>query len=182
MRHGACPWWVAYTFDNPLRRFFHDPEKILGPYVGRGMTVLDAGCGLGYFSIGLARLVGEEGLVIAADVQEKMLKAVVRRARKVGLADRIRIHKSEPENLGVDSLVDFILAFWMVHEAPDAETLFRQFRACLNPEGKVLIAEPKIHVSSKDFQRLLSLAKASGLNLCETPSIRLSRSAVLTPL
>jgi len=26
-----CPWWLAYTFDNPLRRFLHDPATLLSP-------------------------------------------------------------------------------------------------------------------------------------------------------
>jgi len=53
MGDHICPWWFAYTFDNPFRRFFHNPEKMLGSYVSRGMTVLDVGCGMGFFSIGL---------------------------------------------------------------------------------------------------------------------------------
>jgi hypothetical protein len=30
---GICPWWLTYTFDNPLRKLFQDPFKILSPYV-----------------------------------------------------------------------------------------------------------------------------------------------------
>ena len=81
-----CPWWIAYTFDNPFRRIFHNPEKMLGSYVSKGMTVLDVGCGMGFFSIGLARLVGDTGCVIAADVQSKMLGVMQRRSEKAGVA------------------------------------------------------------------------------------------------
>jgi hypothetical protein len=35
----VCPWWGGYFIDNPLRRLFHNPEKIVGPYVQPGMTV-----------------------------------------------------------------------------------------------------------------------------------------------
>ena len=55
---GACTWWIAYTFDNPLRRLIHKPQKILGNYIKEGMTVMDLGCGMGHFSIGMAGLVG----------------------------------------------------------------------------------------------------------------------------
>ena len=51
MGDHICPWWLAYTFDNPFRHFFHNPEKMLGSYVAKGMTVLDVGCGMGFFSI-----------------------------------------------------------------------------------------------------------------------------------
>jgi len=50
--------------------------------------------------------------------------------------------------------------------------------ACLKPDGRILIAEPRFHVSAKHFEETVGLARASGLNLCETPAIKLSRSAV----
>ena len=179
MADNICPWWLAYTFDNPLRRSFHRHEKIFGPYVAEGMTVLDVGCGMGFFSIGLAKLVGNNGCVIAADVQQKILNVLENRAEKAGVANRIRIHKCEPNKLGVESTVDFILAFWMVHEVPNTTIFFRQLRSCLRPSGKVLIAEPRFHVSSSRFHEILVSAQVSGLNLCETPFFRFSRCAVL---
>ena len=174
-----CPWWLAYTFDNPFRHFFHNPEKMLGSYVAKGMTVLDVGCGMGFFSIGLAKLVGDKGCVIAADVQPEMLNTLEKRAEKAGRSDRICIHRSELNKLGVETTVDFILAFWMVHEVPDTTIFFRQIRSCLKPNGRILIAEPKFHVSLKRFQEIIVSAQESGLNLCETPCLRFSRSAVL---
>ncbi|MGD8993465.1 MAG: methyltransferase domain-containing protein [Desulfobacterales bacterium] len=173
-----CPWWFGYTFDNRLRYLFHRPQKILAQYVASGMTVLDVGCGMGFFSIGLARLVGDTGCVIAADVQAKMLAAMLKRSEKAGVADIIRPHKSEPNNLGINTPVDFILAFWMVHEVFSPQKFFQQMVECLNPDGKLLVAEPRFHVSSKRFQEIVDLAEASGLTYCENPKIKLSRSAV----
>jgi len=181
MSENICPWWLAYTFDNPLRRLFHKPQKILESYVTEGMTVLDLGCGMGFFSIGLAKLVGSQGRVIAADVQQKMLNILIRRAEKAGISDRISLHRSEPDDLGLDIPVDFILAFWMAHEVPDTDNFFRQIRLCLKATGKVVIAEPKFHVSAKRFQEILESAQWSGLNCRERLSVRFSRSAVLQP-
>jgi len=133
----------------------------------------------GLFSIGIAKLVGDKGCVIAADIQQKMLNTLEKRAEKTGILDRIRIHRCEPNTLGVETTVDFILAFWMVHEVPDTNIFFRQIRSCLKSNGRILIAEPKFHVSLKRFQEILVSAQESGLNLCETPCLRFSRSAVL---
>ena len=179
MSGHICPWWFSYTFDNPLRRFFHNPEKILGPYVAEGMTVLDVGCGMGFFSIGLAKLVGNKGFVIAVDVQQKMLNALEKRAEKAGVLHRIRIHRCESNKLGVEGPVDFILAFWMLHEVPDLNLFLHQARSCLKPNGKMLISEPKFHVSSKRFREILVSAEKSGLKQGEALCLRFSRSAVL---
>ena len=178
MGDHVCPWWLAYTFDNSFRRIFHNPEKMLGSYVSKGMTVLDVGCGMGFFSIGLARLVGDMGCVIVADVQPKMLGVMQKRSEKAGVSSIIRLHKSEPNNLGVDTPVDFILAFWMLHEVPSPKLFFHQIRTCLKSNGRILIVEPKLHVSSKRFQETADLAQESGLNFCETPSIKFSRSVI----
>lgn len=179
MGDHICPWWLAYTFDNPFRHFFHNPEKMLGSYVAKGMTVLDVGCGMGFFSIGLAKIVGDKGCVIAADVQPKMLRALEKRSEKVGVSNIIHLHRSEPNKLGVSTPVDFILAFWMVHEVPDPKIFFHQIRSCLKSNGRILIAEPKFHVSLKRFQEMLVSAQESGLKFCEIPYLRFSRSAVL---
>ena len=85
---NICPWWLCPTFDNPLRRLIQDPDRILAGLVQPGETALDIGCGMGYFSIPLARLVGPEGKVICVDLQEQMLAGVRRRAERAGVADR----------------------------------------------------------------------------------------------
>ena len=49
MMPHVCPWWAGYFIDNRVRRLLHNPEKIVGPYVKSGMTVMDVGCGDGAF-------------------------------------------------------------------------------------------------------------------------------------
>ena len=90
MAGHVCPWWsVPFTINTPLRRLLHDPQKIVGPYVKPGMTVMDVGCGVGWFSIPMARMVGDHGKVIAVDLQQQMLDMLRRRAEKAGVAARI---------------------------------------------------------------------------------------------
>ena len=88
-KERVCPWWLAWTFDNPLRPLIHKPEAIVGPYMQEGMTVADIGCGMGYFSIAMAKSVGERGMVIAVDLQQKMLDLMQTRAGRAGVARRI---------------------------------------------------------------------------------------------
>jgi len=175
----VCPWWLCFTFDNPLRRLIHDPESILGSYVRSGDTVLDVGPGMGYFTIPLAGLVGPSGLVIAADVQQRMLDALLRRARRRGIADRIQTHLTSPESIEIHQKVDFVLAFWVVHEVSDQDRFFKQVKDILKPSRCLLLAEPVIHVTRRMFSRTLDAAKEMGLTVIENPRIAFSHSALL---
>ncbi len=179
MSGHVCPWWGGYLIDNPLRRLLHNPERILRPYVRPGMTAMDAGCGRGMFSIVLAEMVGPEGRVIAVDLQPQMLDALRRRAEKAGLIDRIQLHNCQPDSLGIQTPVDFAMAFAMIHEVHDARRLLTEIAACLKPGGKLFFAEPRLHVPAQAFQATLTAARDSGLDLCDEPPIRLCRAAVL---
>lgn len=176
----VCPWWLIHTFDNRLRRMFEDPEQVVAGLVGPGQTALDIGCGIGYFTLPLARLVGPQGLVIAADLQEKMLAGVQKRAERAGLISRIRLHTCRPETLGLNEPVDFILAHWMVHEVPDKERFLREVYALLKPGAAFLMVEPRGHVSRSAFDRTVALARQAGLTFVADPKVGLSRAALFT--
>lgn len=172
----VCPWWLIRTFDNPLRRLIQDPDRILSGLVAPGQIAADIGCGIGYFTIPLARLVGPAGRVLAVDLQEKMLAGVRRRAVKAGVADRIRLCPATPGGLGVDEPVDFVLTFYMVHEAPDQERFCRQIHAILKPGGTWLLVEPVMHVGSGSFEKTLGHARNAGFAPLSRPPITLSRT------
>ncbi len=180
MKEHVCPWWFAYSFDNPLRRLLHPPEKLLAAWVRPGMTVIDVGCGIGHFSIGMARMVGPGGRVIAADLQERALAIVERRARRAGLADRITTRRCGADSCGVAGPVDFALAFWMLHETPSAEDFCRQIAGALAPGGRFLVAEPAFHVDAAAFAAELAAAARAGLNVIERPRVRASRAALFS--
>jgi len=175
----TCPWWLLFTFDNPLRKLVHDPQKILRPYVKQDDAVLGVGCGMGFFTLGLAELVGQDGQVIAADLQEQMLAGLQKRAEKAGLRERIQLCKSTPDEIGVDEAVHFALAFWMVHEVRQPTLFMRQIHKLLVPGGKFLIVEPIIHVTGRAFGQTVFLAEDAGYRVVDQPKIRVSRAVLL---
>jgi ubiquinone/menaquinone biosynthesis C-methylase UbiE len=178
----VCPWWGGFFIDNPLRRLLHSPEKIVGPYVRPGMAVMDVGCGMGLFSIAMAKMAGDQGRVIAVDLQQEMLDVLRRRAERVGVADRIETHKCQQDRLGVDAQADFALAFMMVHEVPDQRRLLGEIHDCLKPGGKLLVAEPKIHVPVRTFSQEVATAEEAGLRPVETPRVHGCRAVVFEKL
>jgi ubiquinone/menaquinone biosynthesis C-methylase UbiE len=176
----VCPWWLAYTFDNPVRKLFHRPQKLLAPYLAAGMRAMDVGCGMGYFSIAIAKMVGNRGKVFCVDLQRKMLEITEKRARRAKIDGRMVFCRCEPDYLGITEKVDFILNFWMVHEVNDQKAFFSQLQSNLNSTGKILVVEPKIHVAAADFQHTLKIARSAGLQISEQPVIRFSHAALFS--
>jgi ubiquinone/menaquinone biosynthesis C-methylase UbiE len=176
----VCPWQHVRTFDNLLRPLIHNPRKLFGPYVRRGMTVLDVGCGRGFASLGLARQVGDNGLVISADLQPQMLEMVKERAAKAGLSSRIRVHRCEASRVGVQEKLDFAVAFWMVHEVPDERAFLSEIFGLLKPGGRLFVAEPKIHTSRPDFEQLVQKSQNVGFVVSDRPHVFLSRAVLLS--
>ncbi len=182
MNDHVCPWWIGYLLASPVRALLQDPRAIVGPHVRPGVTVLDVGCAMGFFSLPMARAVGPGGRVVCVDVQRRMIDTLRRRARRRGLSERIDARVCRGTDLGIDDLagaVDFALAFAVVHEVPDVAALMRQLSAVLVPGGVVLLAEPAGHVSSAELDEELRLASLAGLEVTSRPRIRRSSSALL---
>lgn len=175
----VCPWWLIWTFDNPLRRLLQPPERVLAGLVRPGDHCLDLGCGIGYFTIPMAEMAGPTGSVTAVDVQPRMLEGVERRATRRRLESRVRLHLSDGRRLEVAQPVDFALAFWMLHEVPDQDVLLRAVFAALKHGGRFLVAEPKGHVNGAEFRASVERSVAAGFSLLAQPGVRFSRAALL---
>jgi ubiquinone/menaquinone biosynthesis C-methylase UbiE len=176
----VCPWWLCFTFDNIFRRMIHDPVKILQPYIKEGDRILDIGPGMGYFTIPMAKMAGTGGHVTAIDLQEKMLAAIKKLAQRAQVEKRIDLQVCSPDSLGIKDKVDFILAFWMVHEVPDKPRFLSELYATLKDKGTFLLAEPNIHTTKKYFAELVKTALQAGFRVAAEPEIFLSRTVLLS--
>jgi ubiquinone/menaquinone biosynthesis C-methylase UbiE len=180
--HHVCPWWLGYFLCCPLRKLMENPEKMLGPHVQPGMTVVEPGCGMGYFTLPLARMVGPDGHVVCVDVENRMIRRLMKRAHKAGLADRIESRICRDSDLGLqdwEGKVDLVVAIHVVHEVPDERAFLKQAYDLLKPASRLLVVEPKGHVDAQAFQTTLVHARQAGFKVLEPPKLRKELTALL---
>jgi len=179
-RSRVCPVELANSLDSRIRRWLQNPHRILSPYVKEGMKVLDVGCGPGFFSVELAKMVGAGGKVFSVDLQEGMLQKLRNKIYGTPLEQIIQLIKCEKDKIVVPEKVDVILAFYMVHEVPDKDKLFSTLKNILKDRGEFLIVEPKLfHVSKKEFASTIKKAEAVGFKVSEGAKLAFSFSSVL---
>lgn len=178
-KHRVCPVEKAGILDFGLRRLLQNPGKVLRPHIREGMIVLDLGCGPGFFTLEMARLVGKTGLVVAADLQQGMLDILKKKLAASELAGRVKFNLSRPEGTGLAERFDFIMVFYMLHEVPDQARFLAEIRSLLKPGGQVLLAEPKWHVTREEFLAAIAVMEQAGFAVLERPKIHFSRVVVI---
>ena len=172
MAERVCPVWVGYLLASPVRKLFENPKKILGEYIKEGMTVLDLGSAMGFFSIPAARMVGPKGKVICIDVQEKMIEKLKKRTQRAGILDRIGTIVCDENSLKLTDYtnkIDFAFAFAVIHEVSNVDSFFSETYKALKSNTKFFIAEPKGHVTVEDFKKTVSIAEQNGFKVIDKP-------------
>ncbi len=178
----VCPAWAGPLLCCPVRRLFEPPETLLGDHVKPGMTVLEPGCGMGYFTLPVARMTGPAGRVVAVDLQPKMIEGLTRRARRAGLLDRIEAVACADGDLGLagrSGFVDLAVVIHVLHEVRDRQPFLEQLFDALRPGGRLLLLEPKGHVSRETLDAGLALAQRAGFRPVDEPAHRRSHGALL---
>ena len=128
----------------------------------------------------MAKSVGPGGRVVAADLQPEMLDKVRRKAIRHQVDERMEFHQCQSTKIGYNGKVDFILAYYMVHETQDHYRFFEQVRRLLKPGGIFLVVEPPFHVTQKAFITTLGLAERAGFVILDRPKRKGGKSALLS--
>ena len=179
--HLVCPMRVAGLLDSKFRKVFHNPNKILKPYIKKNITALDIGCGPGVFSIEIVELLEGTGKVISVDMQEGMLEIIKRKITGKSIEKNIILHKCTPANINVKEKIDFVLMFYVVHEVPNKENLFNEVLPLINKNGLIMIVEPGL-ISKNEFNGIISFIKSKGFDEYNKLKIPLSKGIVLRKL
>lgn len=175
----VCPLSHAGKLTSWLRRMVHNPDKIISGFVKPGNVVMDIGCGPGFFSTELAKIVGIEGVVFAIDLQREMLDLARNNAQRAGVDSQMIFHQCSQDQLGLTDKADFILIFWVLHEIPNKDKIFAQLSNGITEKGTILISEPLVHVRKREFMEIYDLARRHQLDAEPYKGIPLSRSMIL---
>ena len=140
-----------------------------------GQTVCDMGCGNGFYTLKMAKLVGEKGRVLAVDIQPEMLSLLDKQIKRRHL-DNIEPILSTPIDPRLpEGKVDLILIVDVYHEFSYPEHMLRAMRKSLKPTGRIALAEFRLedptvpikllHKMSKE--QILAEYKPNGFKLVE---------------
>ncbi|MFO7172929.1 MAG: methyltransferase domain-containing protein [Bacillota bacterium] len=129
----------------PDRRQWLDPLRILGLLDLRvGMTLLDVGCGPGYFALEAARMVAPAGKVYGVDVSEEMVARLRERAAAAGVENLVPVLAEEEDEYPVPSAsCDAALLVDVYHEVDPASGFLGEIRRILKPGAHVLVVDWK---------------------------------------
>ena len=128
--------------DNPERRKMMPPEVMLEKlHLQKGDIVADVGCGIGYFSIPAAVIVGEMGKVYAMDISDEMLKEVQERAKVNNVANIEMVNTLENSLLVADESITYAFICNVLHETENVSNFLEEVKRVLVVMGKLAIIE-----------------------------------------
>jgi SAM-dependent methyltransferase len=110
-----------------------------------------------------------------------MLDGLVKRARRKGVDNVIEARLCSQDGLGLDDLAgtaELVIAIHVVHETTYPQRLLAECAAALQPGGRLLIAEPRGHVSEAEFAETTGFVESLGMAGQTVPAIRKSWTAV----
>lgn len=146
-----CPAWLAWIVnqDNPFFKNYRAASILNCLQLREGMQVLDFGCGAGRLTIPLAKSVGNEGKVTAADIQPEMLAMARAKADREKLNNIEYLQAAAGDGKLAKEAYDRALLVTVLGEVRDKLALLREIHASLKPAGWLCVTEV---IADPDFQ------------------------------
>jgi len=124
-----------------LRQWLMNPVKTLrGADIQTGQTVLEVGCGTGFFTIPAANMIGDEGCLVAMDALSDFIKQVSKKVQSADLKN-VRVLKRDALNTGLDAAsIDTVLLFGVLPwPALPLNLLLPEMHRVMKPEGSLAV-------------------------------------------
>lgn len=140
-----------------------------------GMVVCDMGCGNGFYSLTMAKLVAPEGKVLAVDIQPEMLHLLELRAKDEGVTNIEPVLSTIIDPKLPKESVDLLLMVDVYHEFSHPQLMLERIRESLKPDGLIALLEYReedrtvpikpLHKMSK--RQIMKEYKANGFQLAK---------------
>lgn len=105
------------------------------------MTLLDVGCGPGFFTFPACRIVGKPGEVLACDTSPAMLRAAREKVKETGIGNLILKKSKDPGIPFPDKCADIAMLGFVLHETASIKRFFSEVRRVLRPGGWAVVME-----------------------------------------
>jgi ubiquinone/menaquinone biosynthesis C-methylase UbiE len=169
MHYAGAPWLMRES-----RQREEDCETLLAALkIQPGQTVCDMGCGNGFYTLPMAKLVGEGGKLLAVDIQPEMLHMLNERAKAEGLKNIALITGTQTDPQLEPESVDLILLVDVYHEFSHPRQMLAAMHKALKPEGRIALAEFRLEDRNVPIKRLHKMSKKQILREYEANGFRL---------
>jgi len=169
MHYAGAPWLMRES-----RQREEDCETLLAALkVQPGQTVCDMGCGNGFYTLPLAKQVGEGGKVLAVDIQPEMLRLLDERAKEEGIENIELITGTQIDPQLAPGSVDLILLVDVYHEFSHPRQMLEAMHRALKPTGRIALAEFRLEDRNVPIKRLHKMSKKQILREYEASGFRL---------
>ena len=110
--------------------------------VRRGDTVLDIAGGTGDLTAKFSRIVGPEGTVVLADINDSMLRVGRDRLTDLGIVNNVKFSQADVQYLPFpDNSFDVITIAFGLRNVTDKDLALRSMLRVLKPGGRLLVLE-----------------------------------------
>ncbi|WP_455209229.1 class I SAM-dependent methyltransferase [Kaarinaea lacus] len=151
-RSLACPASFSWLLENPYMKAVAGPELVFRRmHLEPGMKLLDVGSGPGRLALPAAKFVGEQGEVVALDIQARMLEKLQSRAKVMGISNLRIIHGAAGSGKTDQHYFDRVLLVTVLGEIPNKQQALQEIFRALKKGGVLSITEviPDPHYMSR---------------------------------
>jgi ubiquinone/menaquinone biosynthesis C-methylase UbiE len=128
--------------EDPGRDSWQKPEAVIKALnIREGQVIADIGAGSGYFTLRLARAVGEKGRVFAVDVEEGMVEYLRRRLGREKIKNVTAMKVPPHDPLLIDGSLDLAFVCDVYHHIEERDGYLRKLRKAVKPDGRVVIVD-----------------------------------------
>jgi ubiquinone/menaquinone biosynthesis C-methylase UbiE len=179
--HGDPKAYIA-MLEDPKRDEYQKPDEVLAALqIKPGETIADIGAGSGYFAVRFAARVGEQGRVLAVDIDPEMIRYLNRRVRDAGIRN-VQTVLAEPDDpLLADASVDRFVIVDTWHHIEKQTEYLTLMKKMLKPDGQVVMIDFQKRDLPLGPPMEMKIARADLVRQMESSGFRLAKEHTFLP-